>query len=267
MSKRKGSSGRSAGTLPSVDGRSAVRWEDCVGRWLLVGLVGCGAKIEDLAFEEGTSTGTGVLTFSTKVDGPAFVRASLDGDVIGETPASPAADGQIEVLGLPTVKEVELVVVADKGGKEVVSEPLDVQVGPPVRTVIPLQTNIWEPDLACDPGGHVLFSYIGDGSSGVGIIDRDANYVFSVDRPGAEQVARARPGRDGKSILYNYADAAKVDDFAAIVRMDMQGNETSEDADRAGAPRLRRAARRPDGLARLRPARRRGPPQQLGRLG
>jgi hypothetical protein len=90
---------------------------------------------------------------------------------------------------------------------------------------------------ACDPGGYVLFSWLGDQASGTGILDRDGRYVWAVDAdptgiPWAEgfdaQVSRARPSRDGKSILWLYGDENREADFAGIVRMGLDGRTRTD---------------------------------------
>jgi hypothetical protein len=193
--------------------------------WLAVGLAGCGkSQIEVVAFEQG-APGTGTLTFTSEADGSAFVRWGPPGKALtNETAAAPAADGGVTVLGLPTGDTVEMVVVI--GSEE--SDPFEVDIPAPAREVIPFTQSAWEPSQACLDGGYVLFSYLGNGTSGVGIIDRDGDYVFSLDWPAEEQVARVRPGRDGQSMLFNVADAAKIDDVARIVRVDLLGGMVSE---------------------------------------
>lgn len=192
-------------------------------------LTGCGGSIADVAFREGAAPGTGMVTFASKDDGDAFVRWGLSEDgLTNRTPAVPTGDGRVTVLGLPTGKQVFLEVVVDRDGKEKVSNLLDVTVPPPSREVIAFSQNVWEPSLACDEGGYVLFSFINAESSGVGIIDRSGKYVFSMDWPEGEQVARVRPGRDGASLVFNVADAKKRDDVARIHRVDLLGNPVSE---------------------------------------
>jgi hypothetical protein len=199
--------------------------------WLAACSCGSGSgKLDDLSFTPGEIPGTGTVTFSTRAEGDARVEFSWeDGAFTGRTASFPAADGELPVYGLPSGKTVELELVVDEEGKELRSKPIEATIAPPDLQVPPLAVNVWEPDLACDPGGHVLFSFLGSQKSGVAIIDRDGNYVWSHGSPDPQQqIGRVRPGRDGKSLIWNYADTNKDEDIAQIVRMSFDGTERTE---------------------------------------
>ncbi|MEQ1505239.1 MAG: hypothetical protein ABMB14_23615 [Myxococcota bacterium] len=194
-------------------------------QWILLAaaLGGC-SKIKDVAFVPGQIPGSGSVTFEGGKDGDATVKFGLaDGELDQETPPAPAADGKVEVRGLKSGKSYQMVVVTDKGE----SEPIDVTIDPPASGVPAFTLNAWQPEKSCMDGGYVLFSYIGADKSGVAILDRDGNYVWSLGVDEPAQVGRVRPGRDGQSILYNTADAAKVDDIAQVIRVSYDGTVQS----------------------------------------
>jgi hypothetical protein len=196
----------------------------------VLALMGCSKKVDDVQFVPGEIPGTGTVTFSTHKEGDAWVQfGEPESELTGRTASFPASNGSIPVRGLPSGKEVELEVVVDDGGKELHSKSIVQTIAPPDSQVPPLAINVWEPELACDPGGHVLFGFLGADTSGIAIIDRDGNYVWSYGSPDPQQqIARVRPGRDGQSLLWNYADVDKVEDIAHIVRTSFDGSERTE---------------------------------------
>lgn len=201
-----------------------------MGLAVLLLATGCSSKIEDATFVPGLIPGTGTVTFSTKKDGEVFVRFGIEGEELSvESPRVAASSGVVPIYGLPSGKSVQMEVVLLDGDKERV-ESIDLfTVAQPDEQVPPIKTNVWNPDLACDPGGYVLFSFIGASKSGVAIIDRESNYVWSYGSPDPlQQIARVRPSRDGQSLLWNYADISKVEDIAHIVRMSADGETTTE---------------------------------------
>jgi len=177
------------------------------------------------------------------VPGVAFVTVTADeaGDAWVTPPsgidsAHGTLDGggsvEMTVLGLRAGEQSDLVVhfdgEASSGTKTVPVTTLPPPVTAPAFTVTPVT------DAACDPGGYLLFSYLGDSASGVGIVDREGRYVWGVDSAVSTdgpawaagkvaQVSRARPGRDGHSILWNYADPEREEDYAGTVRLSLDG--------------------------------------------
>ncbi|MEZ4239430.1 MAG: hypothetical protein R3F59_25390 [Myxococcota bacterium] len=129
-------------------------------------------------------------------------------------------------MGLPR-NDVDYVVVVVDGDGEHESELQTSSVSPPVDSVFSFQQTVWSPDKACDSGGYVLLSYITADRSGVGIVDRTGRWMYSIDRPEEVQIARVRPGRDGKSLVFNINDAHHGDDVATIERVDLLGNPVS----------------------------------------
>jgi hypothetical protein len=189
------------------------------------------SKIDDVAFVEGEVPGTGVVTFSTSSEGEAYVTFGEPGsDLPRKTASFPASEGAVPVYGLVSGNPVELELHIDRGDKKELRRKVgEFTIAPPDLQVPPVVVNTWEPELACDPGGYALFGFLGADSSGLAIIDREGNYVWSYGSPDPkEQIARVRPSRDGKSLLWNYADVDKVDDIAHIVRMSLDGSERTE---------------------------------------
>jgi hypothetical protein len=195
-----------------------------------------------LVFVGGCGNGMDVTAEPADIPGVAFV--TLDTDKTGEMWVHPptgedtpkvAVEGgptEVTVLGLRAGEEVTLEVhFVDDGGKET-TEEVTVTTEAPPPGIPAMQLTIPATAEACDPGGYVLFSWLGEGASGTGILDREGRYVWAVSAdptgiPWAEgkdaQVSRARPSRDGKSLLWLYGDEARVDDFAGVVRLSLDG--------------------------------------------
>ena len=98
-------------------------------------------------------------------------------------------------------------------------DPTDVSV-PTFNVGKPLDTSI-----ACDDGGFLLVSYLGQNNSGVAIVDRDGDVVWAL--PFAQtnvQLARTRPGVDGVSITYTTADGNRIEQIGQIVRQPIDGS-------------------------------------------
>lgn len=198
--------------------------------WIVgVLLTGCGGggEVTDVAFVPGIIPGTGEVTFASDTEGgTARVEMGVSGDPLDVvSPGASASSGSVPLLGLKTGKRYEMKVVIEADGEEIASETIEATVPPPSEGVPPLTVASSDPAGMCGTGGYILFSYLGNGKSGVGIIDREANYVWSVEQADpALQTARARPGRDGKSILWNDADAERCTDVATITRQPMDGS-------------------------------------------
>jgi hypothetical protein len=194
---------------------------------VLVSVLGCsGGGVKDVAFEPYAIPGSGVVTFTTKKSGDAFVRFGTSEDALDqETPKVPADQGQVEVRGLVEGSKYFAEVVVADGSKEWTSDPIELTVGQPPDGVPALTQAEWNADLACADGGYLMFSYIGAGKSGVAIVDRLGQYVWAVALDSPNQTSRARPSRDGKSILYNVADENKREDIATIVRQPFDGSD------------------------------------------
>jgi hypothetical protein len=195
--------------------------------WILwLSLTGC-TRVHDLVVEE-KAPGTAHVRFETRLEGTAHVRYRYEErgrEVTVETPGVPASSGVVPVLGLPTGTELEFEVLVD--GRRP-SKPLPFKTSSPAGSVIALTQTIWRPELACEPEAYVLFSYLTKEENGVAIIDRDGDYVFSLERPPTEQIARVRPGRDGASLVFQVTDAARTEDIARLIRVDLFGAVVSE---------------------------------------
>ena len=200
-----------------------------MNRIVVVGLgvlSGCGGGGADLEVSDGAVPGVAEVHFTSKKEGIARVYYSVSGGPEQQTP--PSASGtehDVTLLGLKAGMTYTVrVEVEGANGKITSSDEIEFTAGPPSQGMPIFSLEESEPELMCDPGGYFLFGFIGDAASGVGILDRDSQYVWTVpnEEPGA-QVGRPRPGRDGKSILWNYADSERIEDLAAVVRLSMDG--------------------------------------------
>jgi hypothetical protein len=194
--------------------------------WLIIGVAGCKgcAGIHDVTFEPAGIPGSGTVRFESRRDGEAFVRFGTSEDHLDqESPHVDAAKGAVEVRGLRLGTHYYAELVIADGEKERISDGFDFTVGAPPRGIPTLSRNVWSPAESCLDGGYVMFNYISDGTSGVAIADRDAQYVWAIAVDEPLQIGRPRPSRDGRSVLYNVADEGKAEDLAAIYRQPYLG--------------------------------------------
>lgn len=198
--------------------------------WVAVVLGACNKDPVDATVVAADVPGVAFVTVTADEDGETWVSTPSGVD----TPRHAMSAGSLEitVLGLRAGEASDLTVhfqgKGDETTKDVTVTTLPPPTTAPAFTVTPLTGG------ACDPGGYLLFSYLGDNASGVGIVDREGRYVWgadstvSTDGPAwaagqVAQISRVRPGRDGSSVLWNYADPERETDYAGIVRLSLDG--------------------------------------------
>lgn len=192
---------------------------------LFLALIACGGgSLGEVTWEEGGVAGAGAIVFEG-LEGTAHVEYTDDDGTVVSTPEVDATTGRVTVLGLPAATDLDLTLIVVDGKKTLTSDPVAVRVIP-ARTVPPMQVLTDEAASRCVDGGYVLTTWIGQDGSGVGIVDRRGRWVWTLDIDAAEsgvRIGRARPGRDGASVLYNLADANLEVDLGETVRISMDG--------------------------------------------
>src|SRR5688572_5289049 len=132
---------------------------------MLVLLVAC-ARI-DATFENGAVPGVAVISWErVGFEGTVHVEYGKNEDALDErTPPVDAADGEAYVLGLQGAETYFFRVVQDDGGRR--SKVLEGTIEPPTKGAPLFTLDDWNPALACEDGGYVLFADIGNEASGV----------------------------------------------------------------------------------------------------
>jgi hypothetical protein len=208
-------------------------------RWVVVALIACNGdkdgvgkgEVGEVVYTAGAITGTGSVSYTTDVEGQAHVEHSLDdGDTWISSAAVDAGSGSIPVIGMRVASTIQLKVVVEADGERVESEPIEVETDPPPTGTAPFALSRWVPEESCMDGGHVMFSTLSQGDrSGMGIVDRDGKFVWALGNDTPDTlIGRVRPSRDGKSILWNVAHDARIDDLAHVFRMDLDGGNRVE---------------------------------------
>ncbi len=193
----------------------------------------------DVQFAAAPAAGAGNVTF-TGAAGDAWVEHRLADGPEDSWIAGPVVDGSsgtAPVWGLRVGSEHVIRVMLEGG--ERASCAISVQTDPPpagTPAFTPNDEAAWATDKACEgsESGYVLLSYLGDGKSGVGIVDREGKYVWALandpEQPwGAADtlIGRVRAGRDGASLVWNVAHEKREDDLAEIIRVSMDGSEVT----------------------------------------
>lgn len=199
---------------------------------LLVGLAACSNAPE---VELGAIPGTASVQYDSGKEGTARVVYTLEGSEEEQvSPWGPAGrEHTLRLLGLRTSQTYDVAVEVDVDGTLSRSPAVTVEVPPPpsgVRdAVFEREVLLSNPELMCDPGGYVLFSFISADETGVGILDRDGKYVWAhVNDVEHASIGRPRPGRDGRSIIWNYADEEREIDRGGMVRLSIDGTERTD---------------------------------------
>ncbi len=176
-----------------------------------------------------TVPGVARATFDTDVEGDAVVLFGTPGEMQHRAPVSTGTSHDVLLLGAPSGAPLAVQVEFTVSGATELSNVVEETV-PVLQGGLPnFSLDEWNPELACDEQSFVLFSYLGQSASGVGILNRAGDYVWSMPNDVANTlVARARPGRDGDSLLWNLADEDRIDDVATVRRLSLEGGMLSE---------------------------------------
>ena len=140
---------------------------------MLAACSGGGNLIQDLTVEPGAVPGTVWVSWSSSDEGTGTVRYGKDG-ALTESRTSEAGTEHRVLLLTPQVGQTYTVQVdyeSDRG-KTATSDEVEVKVDPPSQGTPQFTVRTWEPSLSCMEGGHVLFSWLGQDDSGVGIRER-----------------------------------------------------------------------------------------------
>jgi hypothetical protein len=204
---------------------------------------GSNGGFKDVTYTDGAVAGVGVVSWDSRHSGQGYVRYGLDEEQLDLSSPKVEVSGdtaQITVLGLEVATTHYLQIVVEDGDKLHESGVFEAFVQPPPRDTPSLLFDTWNPDLACDDtgDGYVLLNYLGERGlteSGVGIVDRQGRYVWAIRSEDPQvQFARTRLGRDGRSILWNTNDYARLDDIATIERMSIDGRQSTSTRTRNG---------------------------------
>lgn len=194
-------------------------------RWwvALTLLVACQRPVEitDVSVEI-VRPGVARVHFASSEAGRPSVRVEASRLNVATTPEGPeGTEHTVTVLGLKPDRPYTFTPLL--AGGDVEGEPI-AQRTPAVKAPR-VQVERSEPSLACaDPYVLVSLSEL-FGRSWVVILDRDGDVVWAEEGPPASFVTRVRPGRDGRSVLYNLGDANRRADIGQTVRVPLSGGE------------------------------------------
>jgi len=194
------------------------------------------ADIVDLQVVPGDIPGVMIATF-TSTEGTPRVEYGLDATLGTSTPAGASGTShEIVVLGVKTGKTYQFQAVVETASGEERSALVEARVDS-ADVSVPLWDLLSEDESKqCTPGGFVLVSHIGANNSGVMIIDRDGDIVWSQPAPPPpddcptityHQVSRVRPGPTADAITYTTADGDRIQQCGTIVEQPMDGSAST----------------------------------------
>jgi hypothetical protein len=216
-------------------------------RWTLVcavALAGCSGDKDETTGPTGTTPDDELITSFTVVPGPipgvmiatlettepvtATVAYGLTGGSLDTSIPTVTAEGTthtMTVLGVKTGKQYDFQAQLTVAGEAATSDVVTAQVTPATVSVPTFSVKVWEPSLACTPDGFVLLSYLGANNSGIAVLDRDGDIVWSLPYANTNvQLSRSRPGLDGTSFTYTTADGDRKEEIGQIVRQPLDGS-------------------------------------------
>jgi len=192
------------------------------------------AAIADLQVVPGAVPGVMIATF-TSTEGTPRVEYGLDETLGTATPVGASGTShEMVILGVKTGRTYQFQAVVDTASGEERSAMVEARVDS-AEVSVPLWDLLEDDDsLQCESGGFVLVSHIGANNSGVMIIDRDGDIVWSQPAPPPpadcpsityHQISRARPGPGPDELSYTTADGDRILQCGTIVRQPMDGTE------------------------------------------
>ncbi len=217
--------------------------------WVLVvlALAGCKEKEKccdtDPATDDDCSAVTAVadetvanavhFSWSTESAGTGKVEYGLDGALDMSTTSGES--GTDHALTVPLLKAGHTYswrgVVETDAGDTITCATQEIALAPEPQGILGLDLTISDPDKSMVANGYVLFTTLQATESFVGLIDGDADYVFTqnVSLENHDDISfasvRAKPGNDGKSIVWNVYDRDRIVDVGGLRRVDVAGGE------------------------------------------
>ena len=174
--------------------------------------------------------GSGTVIFSNAPAGSLVSATFHLGDQSFSSQRVEADKGLLTVAGLKAGEIYSVQLTAETEANSERSKPFDAEIPGISHPVPPVSLDPWDPAAACSEGGYFLFTHAGDDRSGVAIIDRDGDYVWAVPHEDPDTFAvRARPGRDGSSVLWAAEPREIVNGaLGSISRRSIDGEIASE---------------------------------------
>ena len=198
---------------------------------------GTTAAIADLQVVPGDIPGVMIATFTSPEGTPRVEYGLVDGAIDTSTPAGASGTShEIVILGVKTGKTYQFEAVVETASGEERSAVVEARVSS-ADISVPLPSLASENEAnQCTDGGFVLVSYIGNNNSGVMIIDRDGDIVWSQPAPEPpeacpgityHQVSRVRPGPGADEMTYTTADGDRIEQCGTIVAQAMDGRSST----------------------------------------
>jgi len=187
----------------------------------------------DLSAAADESVATAVhFSWSTSTEGTATLEFGLDGAL--DQTASSEAQGTEHAITVPLLKSGQTYswrgVVETSAGDTITCATQEVSIAPQPQGILGFNLNISDAERSAVAGGYVLFTTLQAQDSFVGMIDGEADYVFFKDPSREDPLfasVRARPGLDGRSIIWNVYDQDRNVDIGGLRRVDIRGGEVT----------------------------------------
>ncbi|NCG21549.1 MAG: hypothetical protein GWP91_21255 [Rhodobacterales bacterium] len=179
----------------------------------------------DIAFNELVKTAV-TFSWTSSTAGVARVEYGLQGNLDQSvTAAESATEHSVQAIALAHGGTYTLqAVVTTDAGDEVRCDAQEFEVPQAPQEIQKFTVNISEPESEM-ANGYVLLSTLGSDSTWVGLLSGTGRYHFTAGSDADNlNIARARMGRDGTSVIYNYAHDDRIDDLGGLARVSLDGS-------------------------------------------
>ena len=182
----------------------------------------------DLEFKVSEFAGSSyVATWTSEVAGTPTITLELNGTTWDYTSEASGTEHSVALNNLRYGGDyIASVEVVGPDGSEVCTDiELDVPSAP--GGIMRLDINVSDTGSAME-NGYLVLSTLQADSAWVAVVDGLGRFRFvqPTDLPNMS-VGRARPSRDGKSVLWSYYDLDRVDDIGGIARVRLDGTEST----------------------------------------
>ncbi len=169
-----------------------------------------------------------VLGVSWQLDqaGLSYVEYGLDGALDQRTPAlADATEVQRTLLGLKAGRTYTWRAVTElEDGTRLESPVGEVELEPVPAEVVPIAVESIHPERQM-PGGYFITNQVQTEDTWAVIIDRDGDYVWWWPGPEDLSMFNVELSRDGRSLVYCYADRNQAEDQAGTARVELATGE------------------------------------------
>jgi len=181
----------------------------------------------DLTVAPGPIPGIMIATVTTSEDAVVELEYGLEETILSHPVlGNGGTDHRFVVLGLKTDHDYVFEAVALASESSTRSDLVTAHTDPTVEDVPTFTVTTNDTEQTCQPDGFLLLTWVQGGNSGMTIVDKDGDIVWSVPLTDTDvQASRAQITHDGSGIVYTTADALRQDLVGEVVVQPIDGTD------------------------------------------